>query len=56
MARETGQIIRRGSKTWLVRIYVGRTPETRKHKYIGKSIHGDHMEGHRFRNPVPGTS
>jgi hypothetical protein len=40
MARKTGQIIRRGSRTWLVRIYVGRTPETRRRRYIGKFIHG----------------
>jgi integrase len=40
MARKTGQIIRRGSSTWLVRIYVGRDPETRRRKYIGKFIHG----------------
>jgi hypothetical protein len=40
MARKTGQIIRRGSSTWLVRIYVGRDTETRKRKYIGKFIHG----------------
>jgi len=40
MARKTGQIIRRGPSTWMVRIYVGRNPETRKRKYIGKSIHG----------------
>lgn len=40
MVRRTGQIIRRGSSTWLVRIYVGRDPETRKRKYIGKFIHG----------------
>jgi hypothetical protein len=25
---------------WMVRIYVGRDPETGKRKYIGKSIHG----------------
>ena len=25
---------------WMVRIYVGRDPEIRKRKYIGKSIHG----------------
>ena len=36
MARKTGQIIRRGSNTWLVRIYVSRDPETRRRKYIGK--------------------
>jgi integrase len=40
MARKTGQIIRRGASTWLVRIYVGRDRETQKRKYIGKSIHG----------------
>ena len=40
MARKIGQIIRRGSSTWLVRIYVGRNPETRKRRYIGKFSHG----------------
>jgi len=40
MARKTGQIIRRGLSTWLVRIYVGRDPETWKRQYIGKSIQG----------------
>jgi len=40
MARKTGQIIRRGSETWMVRIYAGRDPETGKRRYIGKAIHG----------------
>ncbi len=40
MVRKTGQIICRGSSTWLVRIYIGRDPETRWRKYIGKFIHG----------------
>jgi integrase len=40
MARKTGQIVRRGASTWLVRIYFGRDPETRRRKYIGKFIHG----------------
>jgi integrase len=40
MVRKVGQIIRRGSSTWLVRIYVGRDPETRRRKYVGKFIHG----------------
>ena len=39
MARKSGQIIRRGSSIWLVRIYVGRDPETRCRKHIGKFIH-----------------
>jgi hypothetical protein len=40
MARKTGQIVRRGSSTWLVRIYVGRDPETRRRRYVGKFVHG----------------
>jgi hypothetical protein len=40
MVRQTGQIIRRGSHTWLVRIYVGRDPDTRRRKYVGKFIDG----------------
>ena len=45
MARKTGQIIRRGPQMWMVRIYVGRDPETRKRKYISKSIHGGLRDG-----------
>jgi len=40
MVRKIGQIIRRGPKTWLVRIYVGRDRETRRRKYVGKFVHG----------------
>jgi integrase len=40
MTRKASQIIRRGSSTWLVRIYVVRDPETRRRKYIGRFIHG----------------
>lgn len=40
MARKTSQIIRRGPQMWMVRIYLGRDPETRKRKYVGESIHG----------------
>ena len=38
MVRKIGQIIRRGSSTWLVRIYVGRDPETRRRK-VHRQIH-----------------
>jgi hypothetical protein len=44
MARKTGQIIRRGPNTWLVRIYVGRDSETRRRIYIGKTIQGGPSE------------
>lgn len=32
MVRKIGQIVRPGPSTWLVRIYVGRDPETRGRK------------------------
>ncbi len=38
MVRKTGQMIRRGSSTWLVHIYVGRDLVTRKCMYLGKPI------------------
>jgi hypothetical protein len=40
VALKTGQIIRRGSNAWLVGIHVGRDPETRRRKYLGKFIRG----------------
>lgn len=40
MARKVGQIIARGERTWLARIYLGRDPETRKRKYHNRTIHG----------------
>jgi hypothetical protein len=40
MACNTGQIICRGPQMWIVRIYVGQDPETRKPRYVGKSITG----------------
>jgi hypothetical protein len=30
MARKGGQILGRGSRTWLARVYSGRDPETKK--------------------------
>ncbi len=40
MARKTGQIIGRAPRTWVVRVYVGRDAETKKRKYLNKTIHG----------------
>ena len=39
MARKTGQIIGRGTCTYVVRTCVGRDAETKKSKYISKTIH-----------------
>jgi site-specific recombinase XerD len=40
MARKIGQIIGRAPRTWLVRVYVGRDAESKKRKYLNKTIHG----------------
>ena len=40
MARKVGQIIGRAPRTWLVRVYGGRDAESKKRKYLNKTIHG----------------
>jgi hypothetical protein len=40
MSRKVGQIIARGERRWLVRVYIGRDHETRKRKYHNRTIHG----------------
>ncbi len=52
MVCKIGQIIRRGSSNWLVRIYVGRNPETQRRKYIGKFTHGGLRSPQALLNPM----
>src|SRR5436190_1517450 len=40
MSRKVGQIIARGQRRWLVRVYLGRDPETDKRKYYNRTIYG----------------
>ncbi|MGD0459060.1 MAG: tyrosine-type recombinase/integrase [Terriglobia bacterium] len=40
MARKVGQIIGRAPRTWLVRVYAGRDAESKKRKYLNRTIHG----------------
>ena len=40
MARKVGQIIRRGTRTWLVRVYSGRDPETKMRTYLNQTVYG----------------
>jgi hypothetical protein len=35
-----GQIIPRGARTWLVRVFLGRDPGTGKRRYEGHTVHG----------------
>lgn len=50
MARKAGQIVARGARTWLVRVYIGRVPETQKRLYHGKTIHGTRFDAQEFLN------
>ncbi len=40
MARRQGQIIPRGDHRWLVRVYQGRDPVTRRRTYHSRTVHG----------------
>ena len=55
MARKVGQIIARGDRRWLIRVYLGRDHETNKRNYHNRTIHGPMREAHRHsgnRNTV----
>jgi integrase len=43
-----GQIIPRGKRTWLVRVFIGRHSETGKRQYQSKTIHGNKKEAQRY--------
>lgn len=45
-----GQIIPRGERTWLVRIFLGRDPQTQKRKYEGHTVHGTKKEAQAYLN------
>jgi integrase len=40
LARRQGQIIPRGDHRWLVRIYLGLDPETRRRRYFNRTVRG----------------
>lgn len=53
MARRTrsaGQIIQRGSRTWLVRSYLGRDGDGGKRRYHNKTVHGTKKDAQRYLN------
>lgn len=50
MARRAGQLISRGPHTWLVRVSLGRDPETGTRKYHNKTIRGLFREAQTYLN------
>lgn len=45
-----GQLIRRGPRTWLVRVFMGRDPGTGKRRYHNKTIHGTKKMAQEYLN------
>jgi len=48
MARKVGQIISRGDRRWLIRVYLGRNRETQKRNYHNRTIHGPMREAQAY--------
>lgn len=48
VARRPGQIIARGENTWLVRIFLGRDPETGKRNYHNHTVRGTRKDAQRY--------
>ena len=48
MARKVGQIIARGERRWLIRVYLGRDHETNKRNYHNRTIHGPIREAQAY--------
>jgi hypothetical protein len=48
MARKVGQIIARGDRRWLIRVYLDRDHETKKRNYHNRTIHGSMREAQAY--------
>jgi hypothetical protein len=48
MARKVGQIIARGDRRWLIRVYLGRDHETKKRRYHNRTIHGSMQDAQPY--------
>jgi integrase len=48
MARKVGQIIARGDRRWLIRVYLGRDHETKKRNYHNRTVRGSMREAQAY--------
>ena len=48
MARKVGQVIARGDRRWLIRVYLGRDHETKKRRYHTRTIHGSMRDAQAY--------
>jgi integrase len=52
LARKTGQIVGRGPRRWLVRVFLGRDRKTRKRRYHNRTVHGPVRQAQTYLNKV----
>ena len=52
MVRKTGQIVGRGRRRWLVRVFLGRDRETRRRRYHNCTVHGPVRQAQSYLNKV----
>jgi integrase len=52
LARKTGQIVGRGRRRWLVRVFLGRDRETRRRRYLSRTVHGPVRQAQSYLNKV----
>ena len=48
MARKVGQIVARGDRRWLIRVYLGRDHETKKRNYHNRTVRGSIREAQAY--------
>jgi integrase len=53
MARKVGQIIARGDRRWLIRVYLGRDHKTYKRNYHNRTIHGSMRDAQEYLTRKP---
>ena len=52
MASTAGQIIKRGERKWVLRIFLGRDTDTGKHNYLNKTVHGTKKDAQKVLNDM----
>jgi integrase len=52
LARKTGQIVGLGRHRWLVRVFLGRDCETRRRRYLSRTVHGPVRQAQTYLNKV----
>jgi integrase len=52
LARKTGQIVGRGPRRWLVRVFLGRDHQTCRRRYLSRTVHGPVRQAQSYLNKV----